>query len=163
VVKAEGIQHNWLMLGHHEIFARFTFNREWDVSETRRGGGQGDDVGCQIRHLIDMTRIPQRIMVKDRSSNEKPQVNEEHQPVIDPKQIESLVSSQIQAHEMSRQQAKNFKMVEDRPAFAAPSQRGSIPDWRGSSHGLAALRDSDPVYVGLGSKPALPHSNGSLL
>lgn len=33
VVKAEGIQHNWLMLGHHEIFARFTFNREWDVSE----------------------------------------------------------------------------------------------------------------------------------
>ena len=32
VVKAEDIQHNWLMLGHHEIFARFTFtfNREWD-------------------------------------------------------------------------------------------------------------------------------------
>ena len=49
VVNAEGIQHNWLMLGHYEIFARFTFNREWDVSETRRGGGQGDDVGCQIR------------------------------------------------------------------------------------------------------------------
>ena len=33
VVKSEGIEHNWLMLGHHEIFARFTFNREWDVSE----------------------------------------------------------------------------------------------------------------------------------
>lgn len=32
-VNAEGIEHNWLMLGHHEIFARFTFNREWDVSE----------------------------------------------------------------------------------------------------------------------------------
>jgi 4,5-dihydroxyphthalate decarboxylase len=44
-----GIQHNWLMLGHHEIFARFTFNRERDVGETRRGGGQGGDVGCQIR------------------------------------------------------------------------------------------------------------------
>jgi 4,5-dihydroxyphthalate decarboxylase len=32
-VKAEGIDHNWLLLGHHEVFARFTFNREWDVSE----------------------------------------------------------------------------------------------------------------------------------
>jgi 4,5-dihydroxyphthalate decarboxylase len=32
-VKAEGIEHTWLMLGHHEVFARFTFNREWDVSE----------------------------------------------------------------------------------------------------------------------------------
>src|ERR1700752_4426132 len=33
LVKAEGIDHNWLTLGHHEIFARFTFHREWDVSE----------------------------------------------------------------------------------------------------------------------------------
>lgn len=33
MVKAEGIQHNRLMLGHHEIFARITFNREWDVRE----------------------------------------------------------------------------------------------------------------------------------
>jgi 4,5-dihydroxyphthalate decarboxylase len=32
-VRAEGIDHSWLMLGHHEIFARFTFNREWEVSE----------------------------------------------------------------------------------------------------------------------------------
>jgi 4,5-dihydroxyphthalate decarboxylase len=32
-VNAEGINHTWLTLGHHEIFARFTFNREWDVSE----------------------------------------------------------------------------------------------------------------------------------
>ncbi len=32
-VKAEGIDPTWLNLGHHEIFARFTFNREWDVSE----------------------------------------------------------------------------------------------------------------------------------
>jgi 4,5-dihydroxyphthalate decarboxylase len=32
-VRAEGIAPNWQMLGHHEIFARFTFNREWDVSE----------------------------------------------------------------------------------------------------------------------------------
>jgi 4,5-dihydroxyphthalate decarboxylase len=32
-VKAEGIDHTWLTLGHHEIFARFTFNREWEVSE----------------------------------------------------------------------------------------------------------------------------------
>ena len=32
-VQAEGIEHTWSMLGHHEIFARFTFNREWDVAE----------------------------------------------------------------------------------------------------------------------------------
>ena len=33
LVKAEGIDHNWLNLGHHECFARFTANREFDVSE----------------------------------------------------------------------------------------------------------------------------------
>jgi 4,5-dihydroxyphthalate decarboxylase len=32
-VAAEGIEHTWLTLGHHEIFLRFTFGREWDVSE----------------------------------------------------------------------------------------------------------------------------------
>jgi 4,5-dihydroxyphthalate decarboxylase len=32
-VRAEGIDHNWLDLGHHECFARFTANREFDVSE----------------------------------------------------------------------------------------------------------------------------------
>ena len=32
-VRAEGIDLNWLTLGHHEIFSRFTSNREWDVSE----------------------------------------------------------------------------------------------------------------------------------
>src|SRR3984957_701454 len=33
VVEAQGIDHTWLTLGHHEIFLRFTFGREWDVSE----------------------------------------------------------------------------------------------------------------------------------
>jgi 4,5-dihydroxyphthalate decarboxylase len=33
LVRAEGIDHNWLTIGHHEIFARFTFSREWEVSE----------------------------------------------------------------------------------------------------------------------------------
>jgi 4,5-dihydroxyphthalate decarboxylase len=33
VVNAEGIDHNWLNLGHHECFARFTANREFDLSE----------------------------------------------------------------------------------------------------------------------------------
>jgi hypothetical protein len=47
------------------------------------------------------------------SSSEEPPAKDEPQP-FDPKQIESLVSSQIQAHEMSRQQTQNFKMVEDR-------------------------------------------------
>ncbi len=32
-VRAEGIEHNWLTLGHHECFARFTANREFDLSE----------------------------------------------------------------------------------------------------------------------------------
>ena len=32
-VKAEGIDVNWLNLGHHECFARFTANREFDVAE----------------------------------------------------------------------------------------------------------------------------------
>ncbi|HWN51592.1 MAG TPA: ABC transporter substrate-binding protein [Xanthobacteraceae bacterium] len=32
-VQAEGIEHIWLTLGHHEIFSRFTFKREWDVTE----------------------------------------------------------------------------------------------------------------------------------
>ena len=29
IVQAEGIEAIWSTLGHHEIFARFTFNREW--------------------------------------------------------------------------------------------------------------------------------------
>ena len=33
LIRAEGIDHNWLTLGHHECFARFTANREFDVSE----------------------------------------------------------------------------------------------------------------------------------
>jgi 4,5-dihydroxyphthalate decarboxylase len=33
LVTAEGIDHTWLNLGHHECFARFTANREFDVSE----------------------------------------------------------------------------------------------------------------------------------
>jgi 4,5-dihydroxyphthalate decarboxylase len=33
VVKAEGIDLNWQNLGHHECFARFTANREFDLSE----------------------------------------------------------------------------------------------------------------------------------
>jgi 4,5-dihydroxyphthalate decarboxylase len=32
-VRAEGIEVNWLNLGHHECFARFTANREFDLSE----------------------------------------------------------------------------------------------------------------------------------
>lgn len=32
-VRAEGIDHTWSTLSHHEVFARFTANREWDVAE----------------------------------------------------------------------------------------------------------------------------------
>jgi 4,5-dihydroxyphthalate decarboxylase len=33
LVKAEGIDLNWLTMGHHDCFARFTANREFDLSE----------------------------------------------------------------------------------------------------------------------------------
>jgi len=33
VVRAEGIDTVWSALSHHEVFARFTFDREWDVAE----------------------------------------------------------------------------------------------------------------------------------
>ncbi|MCC6472744.1 MAG: ABC transporter substrate-binding protein [Burkholderiales bacterium] len=33
LVRPEGIDLNWLTLGHHECFARFTANREFDLSE----------------------------------------------------------------------------------------------------------------------------------
>ena len=32
-VQAEGIDTIWSLLGHHEMFARFTFDREWDAAE----------------------------------------------------------------------------------------------------------------------------------
>jgi 4,5-dihydroxyphthalate decarboxylase len=32
-VQAQGIEHTWSLLGHHEVFARFTANREWDIAE----------------------------------------------------------------------------------------------------------------------------------
>jgi 4,5-dihydroxyphthalate decarboxylase len=32
-VRAEGIDHNWFIFTHHECFARFTANREFDLSE----------------------------------------------------------------------------------------------------------------------------------
>jgi 4,5-dihydroxyphthalate decarboxylase len=32
-VQAQGIEHTWSVLSHHEVFARFTANREWDVAE----------------------------------------------------------------------------------------------------------------------------------
>lgn len=32
-VRAAGIDHIWSVLGHHEVFARFTAHREWDVAE----------------------------------------------------------------------------------------------------------------------------------
>ncbi|HWC78671.1 MAG TPA: hypothetical protein VG756_01790 [Pseudonocardiaceae bacterium] len=32
-VTAQGIEHVWSVLSHHEVFARFTAHREWDVAE----------------------------------------------------------------------------------------------------------------------------------
>jgi 4,5-dihydroxyphthalate decarboxylase len=32
-VRAQGIEHIWSVMSHHEVFARFTANREWDVAE----------------------------------------------------------------------------------------------------------------------------------
>ncbi len=32
-VRAPGIDHTWSILRHHEVFARFTASRDWDVAE----------------------------------------------------------------------------------------------------------------------------------
>lgn len=55
LVKAEGIDHTWLTLDIHEIFARFTLNREWDVSElsfakfaTQVTRGDSDIIGLPV-------------------------------------------------------------------------------------------------------------------
>lgn len=32
-VRAQGIDHTWSILRHHEVFARFTASRDWDVAE----------------------------------------------------------------------------------------------------------------------------------
>jgi 4,5-dihydroxyphthalate decarboxylase len=32
-VRAAGIELIWSLLGHHEVFARFTYDREWDIAE----------------------------------------------------------------------------------------------------------------------------------
>ncbi len=45
------------------------------------------------------------------ASNEQPNVKEEDKPTFDPKQIESLVSTKIQEHEVNRRQVDNFNMV----------------------------------------------------
>lgn len=47
-------------------------------------------------------------------SNDEPQRKEERQVAFDSKQIESLVSSKIQEHDLSRQQTNNFNMVKNR-------------------------------------------------
>jgi len=55
LVAAEGIDHTWLTLGHHECFARFTANREFDLSElsfakfvTQASREQTDIVGLPV-------------------------------------------------------------------------------------------------------------------
>ena len=55
LVTAEGIDHTWLTLGHHECFARFTANREFDLSElsfakfvTQASREQTDIVGLPV-------------------------------------------------------------------------------------------------------------------
>jgi 4,5-dihydroxyphthalate decarboxylase len=48
LVNAEGINHTWLTLGHHEIFARFTFNREWDRADGRASYPVRGERACRI-------------------------------------------------------------------------------------------------------------------
>jgi 4,5-dihydroxyphthalate decarboxylase len=52
LVNAEGINHTWLTLGHHEIFARFTFNREWDVSEHFVGARSPQPISEEVHGLL---------------------------------------------------------------------------------------------------------------
>jgi len=57
-VRAEGIEHTWLMPELHEIFARFTANREWDVSElsfakfAAQVNESSENIGARRLHTI---------------------------------------------------------------------------------------------------------------
>ena len=70
-VQAEGIEHTWLTLGHHEIFSRFTFNREWDVTElsfakftaqvTRENSGHHRPAGVRL------APVPLRLVLRQQA------------------------------------------------------------------------------------------------
>ena len=81
----------------------------------RRLDEMRDDYVKERNDNLSKARLEELInqLSAKQSGHEEPPVKDEPQP-FDPKQIESLVSTQIQAHEMSRQQTQNFKMVEDR-------------------------------------------------
>ena len=64
---------------------------------------------AKLEELIDQLKQQQL------ASNENTQtVNEDNQPKFDPSQIESLVSSKIQEHELTKRQQENFNLVKDK-------------------------------------------------
>ena len=67
-VQAEGIEHVWLTLGHHEIFSRFTFNREWDVTELSFAKFAAqvtrDDPGHHRAAGIRLAPVPVRLVLR---------------------------------------------------------------------------------------------------
>jgi hypothetical protein len=65
-------------------------------------------------------------------------------------EIDSLVGRICHGAEQ-RYELTPFQLTELHTLPLAREFLDGITDWRGSSQGLAALRDFDPVYVGLGS------------
>src|SRR5947209_4419771 len=65
IVSAEGIDHTWLTLGHHEVFARFTFNDEHgiglrDVHWYQAGAnerGRVEKVELDLPKGVKLTRV----------------------------------------------------------------------------------------------------------
>lgn len=68
------------------------------------------DARAKLEELLDLNNIPRN----QPKSNELPLVTDKESPKLDPKEIESLVSKQIQEHESNRKQTDNFNIVKNK-------------------------------------------------
>lgn len=69
--------------------------------------------GASLRELFDQMQSQKQQLA---SSEQNPNANEvnNQQPTFDPKQIETLVSSEIQKNELKRKQDENYKLFQDK-------------------------------------------------
>ena len=73
ITNAEGIDHTWLTLGHHEVFARFTFNREWDVSELSFALRPGDEADPRHHRAAGglLTPVPILVLLREQAQQDQ--------------------------------------------------------------------------------------------
>ena len=64
---------------------------------------------AKLEELIDKLQSQQQS-----TSSYEPSVKEDKMPIFDPKQLDSLVSTKIQEHEVSRKQQENFNIVRNK-------------------------------------------------